>query len=130
MPLEKKERVSTFKRSKDASDSDSDSGPDDRNPPPSKKGKPSKGGPPTDSSGEPTWELGQNKKVKVHEYGIIINNLQMNHIIWVAAAQNVVTSIYCCFRFANSKEKPILISENGMLIKKIWTQNQERKEYR
>ena len=70
MPLEKKERVSTFKRSKDASDSDSDSGPDDRNPPPSKKGKPSKGGPPKDSSGEPTWELGQNKKVKVHKYGI------------------------------------------------------------
>ena len=80
MPLEKKERVSTFKRSKDAGDSDSDSGPDDRNPPPLKKGKPSKGGPPTDSSGEPTWELGQNKKVKVHEYGIIIINLQMNHI--------------------------------------------------
>merc|ERR1712088_178289 len=68
MPLEKKERVSTFKRSKDASDSDSDSGPDDRNPPPSKKGKPSKGGPPKDSSGEPTWELGQNKKVKIREF--------------------------------------------------------------
>ena len=87
MPLEKKERVSTFKRSKDASDSDSDSGPEDRNPPPSKKGKPSKGGPPpskggppTDSSGEPTWELGQNKKVKVHRNGIIIINLKMDHI--------------------------------------------------
>ena len=80
MPLEKKERVSTFKRSKDASDSDSDSGPDDRNPPPSKKGKPSKGGPPTDSSGEPTWELGQNKKVKVHKNGIIIIDLKMDHI--------------------------------------------------
>ena len=93
MPLEKKERVSTFKRSKDDSDSDSDSGPDDRNPPPSKKGKPSKGGPPTDSSGEPTWELGQNKKVKVYEYGIIIINLQMNHI---NAARNVVTKI-CCY---------------------------------
>ena len=79
MPLEKKERVSTFKRSKDASDSDSDSGPDDRNPPPSKKGKPSKGGPPTDSSGEPTWELGQNKKVKVRQYGIIIINLKMSY---------------------------------------------------
>ena len=80
MPLEKKERVSTFKRSKDASDSDSDSGPEDRNPPPSKKGKPSKGGPPKDSSGEPTWELGQNKKVKVYKDGIIIINLKMNHI--------------------------------------------------
>ena len=80
MPLEKKERVSTFKRSKDASDSDSDSGPEDRNPPPSKKGKPSKGGPPKDSSGEPTWELGQNKKVKVQKLGIIIINLKMDHI--------------------------------------------------
>ena len=68
MPLEKKERVAHGKkRSKHDTDSDSDSGPDDRNPPPSKKEKSPHGAqkrPPTED-GEPTWELGQNKKVKV-----------------------------------------------------------------
>ena len=52
------------KRSIPETDSDSDSGPDDRNPPPKKKEKSSKGGPPMEN-GEPTWELGKNKKVKV-----------------------------------------------------------------
>ena len=69
MPLEKKVRVSQVtKRSKQDTDSDSDSGPEDRNPPPSKKEKSSHGaqkGGPAMESGEPTWELGQNKKVKV-----------------------------------------------------------------
>lgn len=77
MPLEKKVRVSTHqsatKRSQQDSDSDSDSGPEDRNPVPSKKEKKEKtshgaqkGGPAIES-GEPTWELGQNKKVKVNK---------------------------------------------------------------
>merc|ERR1712109_370279 len=52
------------KRPKDESSSDSDSGPDDPNPPPSKKDKSS----PPMENGEPTWELGQNKKVKIREY--------------------------------------------------------------
>merc|ERR1712212_1349106 len=56
------------KRSKDDSRSDSDSGPDDRDPPPSKKDKSKdKSGPPMEN-GEPTWELGQNKKVKIREF--------------------------------------------------------------
>merc|ERR1712203_824445 len=56
------------KRPKDESSSDSDSGPDDPNPPPSKKDKSKdKSGPPMEN-GEPTWELGQNKKVKIREY--------------------------------------------------------------
>ena len=46
------------------SESDSDSGPDDKNPSPAKKEKSSKHEPPMEN-GEPTWELGQNKKVKV-----------------------------------------------------------------
>ena len=65
-----KERVAHAKK-RHVSDSDSDSGPEDRNPAPAKKPTPAKpqqavkkGGPPTDG-GEPTWELGQNKKVKV-----------------------------------------------------------------
>ena len=65
-----KERVAHAKK-RHVSDSDSDSGPEDRNPVPAKKPTPAKpqpavkkGGPPTDG-GEPTWELGQNKKVKV-----------------------------------------------------------------
>merc|ERR1711879_195563 len=50
------------------SESDSDSGPDDRNPTPAKTQQAAqKGGPPMDG-GEPTWELGQNKKVKVREF--------------------------------------------------------------
>merc|ERR1712126_539339 len=54
------------KRPKDDSSSDSD--PDDRNPPPSKKDKSKdKSGPPMEN-GEPTWELGQNKKVKIREF--------------------------------------------------------------
>merc|ERR1712223_2316692 len=56
------------KRPKDESSSDSDSGPDDPNPPPSKKDKSkAKSGPPMEN-GEPTWELGQNKKVKIREF--------------------------------------------------------------
>merc|ERR1712012_3256 len=56
------------KRPKDESSSDSDSGPDDPNPPPSKKDKSKdKSGPPMEN-GEPTWELGQNKEVKIREY--------------------------------------------------------------
>ena len=65
-----KERVAHTKK-RHVSESDSDSGPDDRNPSPAKKPTPAKtqqgaqkGGPPMDG-GEPTWELGQNKKVKV-----------------------------------------------------------------
>ena len=42
--------------------SDSDSGPDDRNPPPSKKDKSKdKSGPPMEN-GEPTWELEQTRR--------------------------------------------------------------------
>ena len=56
------------KRPKDDSSSDSDSGPDDRNPPPSKKDKSKdKSGQPVENR-EPTWELGQNKKVKIREF--------------------------------------------------------------
>merc|ERR1712115_759033 len=55
------------KRPKDESSSDSDSGPDDPNPPPKKDKSKDKSGPPMEN-GEPTWELGQNKKVKIREY--------------------------------------------------------------
>merc|ERR1712055_657411 len=56
------------KRPKDDSSSDSDSCPDDRNPPLSKKDKSKdKSGPPMEN-GQPTWELGQNKKVKIREF--------------------------------------------------------------
>merc|ERR1712212_1399216 len=56
------------KRPKDDSSSDLDSGPDYRNPPPSKKDKSKdKSGPPMEN-GEPFWELGQNKKVKSREF--------------------------------------------------------------
>ena len=63
------------KRSKQQSDSDSDSGPDDKNPPPAKKS--AKSGPPMEN-GEPTWELGQNKKVKVCQ--LFFKMLQRNMV--------------------------------------------------
>merc|ERR1712223_1722015 len=73
LKLTLKERVAHTKK-RHVSESDSDSGPDDRNPSPAKKPTPAKtqqaaqkGGPPMDG-GEPTWELGQNKKVKVREF--------------------------------------------------------------
>merc|ERR1712055_1243044 len=56
------------KRPKDDSSSDSDSGPDDRIPPPSKKDKSKDKSSPPMENGEPTWELGQNKKDKIREF--------------------------------------------------------------
>ena len=48
--------------------SESDSGPDDRNPPPSKKDKSKDKSGPLMENGEPAWKLGQNKKVKIREF--------------------------------------------------------------
>ena len=56
------------KRPKDNSSSDTDSGPDDRNPPPSKKDKSKDKSGPLMEKGERTWKLGQNKKVKIREF--------------------------------------------------------------
>jgi len=57
-----------FKCPEDDSSSHSNTGPDDRNPPASKNGKLKDKSDPSMENGEPTWELEQNKKVKIREF--------------------------------------------------------------
>merc|ERR1712012_1109339 len=66
--MEKEGESHSNKRPNDNSGSDSDRNVGERNPPPNKKEKQMEKSGPKMENGEPTWDLGNNKKVRINKF--------------------------------------------------------------